>query len=544
MKKIISLLLALCMLAAVPAMALAPKNVVFPDLELHWSRDYAYLCWDEGLMEGVSDEVFEPDGNLTIAQCATVAARMHVRYEKGTAIELGEPWYQPYVDYMTERGYDFPSDLSQNCTRQEFFDMMALVVPVTELRAINKIEDIPDTDDETVLRYYNAGILNGMDEFGNFRGHLTLTRGECAAMLGRLINKNYRLSFKLAKSDKSFAMELLHVPADAVVMTIGNYAITADIYTAALTHELEVAAAEHQLESRPELIKHYELWTQGTYPGSFTRYMSEIYGINDLEEIDWHALDSESGKPIVTIAKERTEDWLKYHAAIRSLVKGNSVTLTAAQAEAIETFLVNAKFSGDSRVFYTRTALEDNLLYDNLAEALAASEKQLVSTLASGEYVCGEYVILNKTNVLGERLSDVEIAFLRDGAKLMRDQLDEMPTHFYLEHLSYLLETSFSGLRPRLWSPDSMDKQFWDRLKILEPAGVSEVYEDEDSIYFFLVTNPLSDDSLMAEYCINYGYDQVDERVSGFMSTPQITSSDAVDYLEIIEFAAKAVLGV
>ena len=87
--------------------------------------------------------------------------------------------------------------------RQDLFACLAEVVPADALPAINTISSLPDTDDEEVLAFYNAGILTGMDKFGTFQGDKTLTRKEMAAMLSRIARPSLRVSFTPAPAPQT-----------------------------------------------------------------------------------------------------------------------------------------------------------------------------------------------------------------------------------------------------------------------------------------------------------------------------------------------------
>ena len=63
------------------------------------------------------------------------------------------------------------------------------------IRDSNTITALPDTSDAAVLRFYNAGILTGVDDYGTFSGGKTLTRAECAAMVSRIVRTAQRQSF-------------------------------------------------------------------------------------------------------------------------------------------------------------------------------------------------------------------------------------------------------------------------------------------------------------------------------------------------------------
>lgn len=58
------------------------------------------------------------------------------------------------------------------------------------LPEINTLErDVPDlTAGSVVYELYLSGVLNSVDEYGTFDGQHTVTRGQAAAMLARLVD--------------------------------------------------------------------------------------------------------------------------------------------------------------------------------------------------------------------------------------------------------------------------------------------------------------------------------------------------------------------
>ena len=207
LKKLAALALSAALLAGT-ALAATPEEI-FPDQYEYpgfidvdpdaWYADAARVCATAGLMQGTG-QGFAPDEILTVGEVAAIAARMNAA-TTGDPIPMatpkeGEtlPWYFSYVHYLEALGIAVP-DPEEAATRQEFFTLLAAVVPEDMLSPINTIEALPDTDDADVLRFYSAGILTGVDRFGTFAGDKTLTRAECAAMIARVARTELRVSF-------------------------------------------------------------------------------------------------------------------------------------------------------------------------------------------------------------------------------------------------------------------------------------------------------------------------------------------------------------
>lgn len=257
MKKLIALALSAALLLG-SAAALTPEEA-FPDKnqypgyadvkESDWFAAPARTCYEVGLMTGTNTG-FAPNQVLTVGEVAAIAARMNEAFT-GESIPMatpkpGEtlPWYFSYVEYLNRLGVDVPDGASQ-ATRMDFLTMLAAILPGELLSPINAIAALPDTDNADVLRFYNAGILTGVDAWGTFAPDKTLTRAEAAAMVARIARPALRQSFTPADYAPFTAAGLK--PAD-VLFTNG---VTAGRYlpvVVALIDGLEEACAQAGME--------------------------------------------------------------------------------------------------------------------------------------------------------------------------------------------------------------------------------------------------------------------------------------------------------
>lgn len=160
-----------------------------------WYADAAKVCYETGIMLG-TQVGFAPDNTVTVAETAVISARL-AGAVNGKEVPAGENWYKPSVDLLTGLGVAVPSDLFAPATREEFFSMLAAVLPADYTAAVNSITALPDTDSSEVLRFYNAGILTGTDAYGTFNGGGVLTRKEAAAMIARVVRPELRKEFTL-----------------------------------------------------------------------------------------------------------------------------------------------------------------------------------------------------------------------------------------------------------------------------------------------------------------------------------------------------------
>lgn len=211
--------------------AQAAENPFEDVKEGDWFAPYVTVCAENGLMNGTGDGNFSPGGTITVAEVAAIAARMResVTGEPIPSVtpQPGEslPWYQKYVSYLTSNGVAVP-DPSKNAARQDFISLLVAVTPTEELPAINAITSLPDTADEGVLAFYNAGILTGVDDLGTFAPERTLTRSEAAAMIARVVDPGLRLPFVPAQPQPARPS----APSDSlggdVVMTVNGQGVT------------------------------------------------------------------------------------------------------------------------------------------------------------------------------------------------------------------------------------------------------------------------------------------------------------------------------
>lgn len=162
-----------------------------------WYAAAAKTCYEAGLITGTAANTFSPDASVSVSEAATLAARIlaAIKGELIPPMKEGEAWYQRNVDFLIKNGVAVPENYTLPATRAQLFQLLAPVVPPEQLPAINSIETLPDTQSADVLRFYNAGILTGTDDYGTFQGNRGLQRSEFAAMAARIIDPSLRQTF-------------------------------------------------------------------------------------------------------------------------------------------------------------------------------------------------------------------------------------------------------------------------------------------------------------------------------------------------------------
>ena len=211
------LLVCLVLFSMLPAAAASLSNFngsrAYNDEFTDVSPDAWYYPWirgvfEYGIMDGKSASVFDPAGNLTIAETIKIAATLHKGYHTGaTEFTQGAPWYEVYADYALKNGIPVGAyiNYSAAATRSDFASIIAGALPDEAVTQINRIADgaIPDVRESysygpAVYKLYRAGVLTGYDSAGSFRPGLSLTRAEAAAIIMRLADAGSRVSFSLA----------------------------------------------------------------------------------------------------------------------------------------------------------------------------------------------------------------------------------------------------------------------------------------------------------------------------------------------------------
>lgn len=187
------------------------KELPFTDVsESAWYLDDVKAAYASGLINGKTTTEYCPDEKMTIAEAIKLAACLHQQYFDGkvTLAASGTPWYQTYVDYAEKNGITDKTyaDYNRAVTREEFVHIFFHALPQKEYVQFNMVYygDIPDVKDThsyalEIYTFYRAGILSGMDDYGNFEPESNIKRSEVAAILTRMTDDTARRSIVLKK---------------------------------------------------------------------------------------------------------------------------------------------------------------------------------------------------------------------------------------------------------------------------------------------------------------------------------------------------------
>lgn len=186
------------------------KLLPFKDVSrTDWFYDSVRRAWENGLIDGVTANLYQPDGTLTVAQTIKLAATLHQMGQIGTVtLRNGNPWYQSYLDYAVQMGvigteYQTYSaqQLNEPVTRAEFVHIFyGTMAHYTEINDV-PTASIPDVSNGVryaveIYTFYRAGILTGSDAAGTFHPDSSMKRSEVAAILLRMFDDAARVISK------------------------------------------------------------------------------------------------------------------------------------------------------------------------------------------------------------------------------------------------------------------------------------------------------------------------------------------------------------
>lgn len=188
-------------LAAKAAFSDVPSNA--------WYAQDVAAAEKYGILQGTGNGRFSPDGNLTLAQAITMAARTYA-YERGETIPKtgGSTWYSDFLQYASDKGIcaigEFGAAYDNFCNRLTMAKLFARVVPESTATQRNDVTTLPDvqsaSENQAVFTLYQLGILTGSDKYGTFHPYQYIKRSETAAILNRVLNPDTRKSFTLEKA--------------------------------------------------------------------------------------------------------------------------------------------------------------------------------------------------------------------------------------------------------------------------------------------------------------------------------------------------------
>ncbi len=156
----------------------APFVNPFKDVqEGFWYYDYIMEAYQKGLVNGMKEDEFRPDANLTRAQFAVMLYRLlgepKAEGIENPFIDLEAAWYKDAVVYMSSigvingRGHG-KFDPNANITREEMVTMLHRMAKITVTDGYEALDAFIDKDAisgyavEPMVWAINSGVINGI----------------------------------------------------------------------------------------------------------------------------------------------------------------------------------------------------------------------------------------------------------------------------------------------------------------------------------------------------------------------------------------------
>lgn len=183
-----------------------PSDVQFIDIETHWAREYILYLAERGIVNGVGNYRFSPEGVVNRAMFVTILGRLASvdtnQYTTSPFTDVAvDTWYGPYVAWAAENGIVNgygngrfgPTD---SITREQmavitmrFADHLGLVLPESETPVdFADADAISDYALESVQAAQRAGLINGRTAT-TFDPAGTAKRAEVCTIVYRLIER-------------------------------------------------------------------------------------------------------------------------------------------------------------------------------------------------------------------------------------------------------------------------------------------------------------------------------------------------------------------
>lgn len=224
MKKLISLILSIAIFGV------SAQAALFTDTRKHWASEYINALSEKGIVNGVSDTIFAPNGTVTRAEYLKMIINTvgisTVNFRKGECLELtGKEWYAPYLQSALDKGLipkemisgysaDVVTDNSGK-TRAVYKGSFNAALPITRqemavltmnlyqyqqnartMQTSKEPRPLTFGDNASIASWALSsvelavaqGFILGM-ETGNFEPNSTATRAQAAAIIYRVLGK-------------------------------------------------------------------------------------------------------------------------------------------------------------------------------------------------------------------------------------------------------------------------------------------------------------------------------------------------------------------
>ncbi len=176
------------------------KQSNFKDTANHWANEPIKYLADRGIINGMNDNQFAPNNNITRAEFITLLAKMDNidinKYKAEIFTDVpANAWFNPYIDWAAKNDITSGTTANtfapnNNITREQMAVMIERFCNYKNFSLNNNKPQINFTDTNNISSYASssvakvqqAGIINGRPD-GSFAPKANATRGESAQMI-------------------------------------------------------------------------------------------------------------------------------------------------------------------------------------------------------------------------------------------------------------------------------------------------------------------------------------------------------------------------
>lgn len=165
----------------------------FADMKGHWAESHVNEMKDKGIASGVGDNMFNPEGKVTVAEFASLVTRVMNYADVEASAEYGDKWYAESMTKAYENGI-LTEELKSQPDRPILREEMAVVAAkaLSADAANTDLSEYTDADEvsEAARGYVKAAsdlkLLSGMGD-GTFAPKSDLTRAQSIVVIKKLL---------------------------------------------------------------------------------------------------------------------------------------------------------------------------------------------------------------------------------------------------------------------------------------------------------------------------------------------------------------------
>ena len=219
MKKLISVVLVLSLLASLFMVVPASAASMFTDVEGHWAKDTIISLASKGIINGKGNGIYDPQGTVTRAEfmkllvCALGEEDSAAKLGKNALADVNESdWFYAYIASGINNGVLNVSDLNKSqfapnegMTRGNVAIWMTNGLGISSNEVCTFSDVTLPAEKEAVATASAEGLVAGYDD-NTYRPGNTLTRAEAAVIVERVMKKHDELN-NLRQSENKVYMD-------------------------------------------------------------------------------------------------------------------------------------------------------------------------------------------------------------------------------------------------------------------------------------------------------------------------------------------------